>query len=117
MSEDVSKFRLTGPENRGTKASPAEPRKKSWPSSTKQINRIVSDFFSRVKAHKGKDAGKTPGFVQRTAVASNWQSVVMASSLASLMAGKDYELARQMMEHYLTSDGDPLIYEPPPPVQ
>jgi hypothetical protein len=33
------------------------------------------------------------------------------------MIGKDYELSRRMLDHYLTADGDPLVYSPPPAVQ
>jgi len=117
MAEDLSKNRLTGPENRGTQGLRTAAAKKPAASPAAQSNKVVDDFLNRVKANKGKDAGKRPGFVQRAAVTSNWQSVVLASSAASLMAGKDYELARRMLEHYLTADGDPLIYTPPQPVQ
>jgi hypothetical protein len=77
----------------------------------------MGDFLKRVEANKTKDAGKRPGFLQRAAVASQWQSVVLGSSVGSQMAGKDYRMASKMMEHYLTADGAPLIYTPPEPVQ
>jgi len=79
--------------------------------------KVVGDFLSKVKADQGKDAGKRPGAVQRGAIGSQQGAVALMSSVAGLMVGKDYELARRMLDHYLTADGDPLVYSPPQAVQ
>jgi hypothetical protein len=50
-------------------------------------------------------------------LASPGTAVALMSSVAALMIGKDYELSREMLDHYLTADGDPLIYSPPQAVQ
>ena len=115
MAEDLSKNRLTGPENRGTQGSRTAAAKKPAASPAAQTNKVVGDFLNRVKADEGKDTGKRPGFLQRAAVVN--QQPLLKTLTAVLLAGKDYELARRMFEHYLTADGDPLIYTPPQSVQ
>ena len=124
MADDLTKNRATGQQNRGTGnlllnrgTMTAVPPGKPSAGASSQASKVVSDFAKRVEANKHKDMGKRPGFLQRAAVASQWESVVLGSSAGSLMGGKDYEMARKMMEHYLTADGDPLVYTPPRPVQ
>jgi hypothetical protein len=87
------------------------------PSSNKQLAKIMGDFMQRVEANKDKDLGKRPGFLERMAIQNEWPGVVVLSEIGSQMTGKDYEMARMMMHHYLASDGAPLTYQPPQPVQ
>jgi hypothetical protein len=120
--DDLPTSRLTSPANRQTQGSPPPPAKKpaggaGAPAAMTPAAKVVGDFLSKVQADKGKDAGKRPGVVQRNAVGSQLGAVALMSTVAALMIGKDYELARGMLEHYLTANGDPLIYSPPRAVQ
>jgi hypothetical protein len=122
-ADELAASRLTSPQNRGTQSAPtATAKKPATAASAAQTTmtptaKVVADFLSKVKADKGKDAGKRPGFAQRNAVASQWGALVLTSTIGSFLVGKDYELARTMLEHYMTADGDPLIYTPPTAVQ
>ena len=87
------------------------------PAATTPAAKIVGDFLSKVEADKGKDAGKRPGLARRSAIGTQRGSVALFSSVGALMIGKDYELSRRMLDHYLTADGDPLVYSPPQAVQ
>ena len=119
--DDLSTNRLTSPSNRKTQISPPPPAKKAGgagaPAATTPAAKIVGDFLSRVEADKGKDAGKRPGLARRSAIGTQRGSVALLSSVGALMIGKDYELSRRMLDHYLTADGDPLVYSPPQAVQ
>ena len=120
--DDLSTSRLTSPPNRGVQSSPPPLAKKPTagagaPAAMTPAAKVVGDFLSKVEADKGKDAGKRPGAVQRSAIGSQSGAVALMSLVAALMIGKDYELARRMLDHYLTADGDPLVYSPPQAVQ
>jgi hypothetical protein len=90
--------------------SPAMPKK-----SADRLTAIASDFIQR--ARNKDDLGDKPGFVQRQATEASWGQVYLASEVAFRVLGKDYDLSRMMLRQYMTGDGDPLVYEPPAPVQ
>ena len=46
-----------------------------------------------------------------------WSEVDLGTDVALRMLGKDYDLSRMMLRHFMTGDGDPLVYAPPKPVQ
>jgi hypothetical protein len=121
-NDDLSTSRLTSPENRGAKSSPPPSAKKpaagaGAPAAMTPAAKVVGDFLSKVETDKGKDTGKRPGAVQRIAIGNQRAEVALISSLVGLKIGKDYELARGMLDYYFTADGDPLFYSPPQAVQ
>src|SRR5712692_7103596 len=97
-----------------TKRASGKPAEKKT-TTNKQLEKIASDFLDRTKTKD--DTGGKPGFLERQIVDSSWGQVVILSDLAMRAMGKDYELSRLMLQQYLTGDGDPLVYNPPAPVQ
>lgn len=78
---------------------------------------VIAKFQERVKETRGKDMGARPGVLERAAVQSSWANVTVISAVMSKFLGKDYELSRMMLHHYLVGDGEPLAYVPPEAVQ
>lgn len=83
----------------------------------KRVQAVLQAFKGRVEATKGKDTGDRPGFLERLAVKSQWDKVMVASEIASLFVGKDYEMSRMILRHYLVENGVPLVYSPPQAVR
>jgi hypothetical protein len=79
------------------------------------VEKIVAEFNKR--AESKEDMGKRQGWFERMAVEQNWQKVEAVSGVGFRLLGKDYELAQTMLRHYVTGDGEPLVYVPPQPVQ
>ena len=94
---------------------PASKSNQAAPTTNKRLEKIAADFLNRTK--KKADTGSKPSLAERLVVGQGWPQVVVGSDLALRLLGKDYELSREMLRHYLTGDGDPLVYEPPEAVQ
>jgi hypothetical protein len=125
MAQASEKDRATGSQSRGalnrgagaaapSDSSPAQT--KPTPNSAKQLAKIAAEFVKKADANKKKDLGERPGLLERAAVESQWRSIDAASGIVFLLAGKDYDMSKKMMHHYLIADGAPLVYQPPEPV-
>lgn len=82
----------------------------------KRVRAILQAFRDRVASTLGDDLGGRPGFLESLAIQSQWNNVMAASGIASLLLGKDYEMSRTFLHHYLVGKGSPLLYRPPPAV-
>ena len=69
------------------------------------------------RAGDKRDMGERPSWWQRQASAVAWSEVDLAADVALRVLGKDYDLSRMMLRHFMTGDGSPLVYAPPQPVQ
>jgi hypothetical protein len=106
---------IAAKETTGDTRAPTKQAKPAAPKTNKQLEKIAADFLNRTR--NKADTGSKPGLAERVAVDSSWGQVVVGSELALLALGKDYELSRDMIRHYLTGDGAPRVYVPPEAVQ
>lgn len=81
-----------------------------------RVQAILQAFKARVEATVKDDLGDRPGLLERLAVQSEWDKVIAASDIASVLLQKDYKMSRLFLYHYLTANGAPLVYTPPLPV-
>lgn len=113
--------RRTGSKTTGLKQTGKEPlpraktSQKGAPKANKRLEKIVADFLKRTE--NKADTGLKPGLVKRMAIDGLWQHLILSADLMLRLLGKDYELSREMLRHYLVGNGQPMLYEPPAAVQ
>jgi hypothetical protein len=83
--------------------------------SVQQLTKLAEEFAKRAK--NKEDLGDRPGFLKRQLAQSIWSQANLTLDVAFRMLGKDYDLSRMMLRHYMTGDGEPLVYEPTEAVQ
>ena len=72
---------------------------------------VRREFIDRAAARISMDTGARPGVAERVASAAILNQ--LPAGLGGLLIGKDYTMAREFFQHYLTQDGVPLVYTPP----
>jgi RHS repeat-associated protein len=85
------------------------------PSPNQKIQQVENDYNQRVASTMGQDLGARPGqgYARYYGVDAGGD---IGEWILSLM-GKDYPMSREIFEHYLTANGAPLSFTPPPAVQ